>query len=122
MTQIHYVPLFRRARAKQTPYGKRRALALSRQTLVVPRISGRNVSVPFTQMSIGGDKVLASASSRVLLKVGWKGSRKSLPASYLTGLMAGIRAKEKGVKTAVFYIGFQRFVRGSRLMAGAKGV
>jgi len=45
-----------------------------------------------------GDTVVASAHSRYLLEKGWKGSRKSVPAAYLTGYLAGKKAIGKGAK------------------------
>ena len=69
-----------------------------------------------------GDKVLASAHSRQLLKLGWKGSLKSTPACYLLGLLAGKKALAAGVKEAVAYNGLVPFIKGSRVAALLKGV
>ncbi|MBI2184814.1 MAG: 50S ribosomal protein L18 [Thaumarchaeota archaeon] len=121
MQQARYIPVFRRSRLNYTNYGVRRTLAVSRIPLLVVRISGRNVSVQVTEMATGGDIVLVSASSRELIKLGWKGSRKSLPAAYLTGLLAGTKAVKKGVKKATLYIGLESFVPKSRIMAVVKG-
>ncbi len=105
-----------------TDYRTRRALVLSRIPLVVPRVSGRNVCVQIVEMVLVGDRVLASASSRELIKLGWKGSRKCLPAAYLTGLLAGTKAVKNGVKEAVLYLGLETFVPGSRAMAVLRGI
>ena len=69
---------------------------------------------------IKGDKVLASAHSRFLLKDGWKGSRKNIPASYLTGYMAGKKALSNGVTDAILYGGTRRYT--DRMAAALKGV
>jgi large subunit ribosomal protein L18 len=66
--------------------------------------------------------VVSSAHSRNLLKLGWKGSSKSVPACYLLGLLAGKRAKEEGIETAYLYSGLSKFVTGSRVAAVVKGV
>ena len=66
--------------------------------------------------------MLSSAHSRNLKKLGWKGSPKSVPACYLLGLLAGKRAKEKGVEKAYLYNGLSLFVNGSRVSALVKGV
>ncbi|MCH2605098.1 MAG: 50S ribosomal protein L18, partial [Candidatus Nitrosopelagicus sp.] len=65
-------------------------------------------------------KVLASAHSRFLLKDGWKGSRKNIPASYLTGYMAGKKALSNGVTDAILYSGTRRYT--DRMAAALKGV
>jgi large subunit ribosomal protein L18 len=67
-----------------------------------------------------GDKVVASAHSRYLLEKGWKGSRKSVPAAYLTGYLAGKKALGKGAKDAILYTGTRRYTQ--RMAAALKGV
>ena len=67
-----------------------------------------------------GDTVIASAHSRYLLEKGWKGSRKSVPAAYLTGYLAGKKAMGKGAKGAIMYTGTRRFTQ--RMSAALKGV
>jgi len=56
-----------------------------------------------------------------LTKFGWMGSRKNIPAAYLTGLLAGLKAKDK-VKEAILYTGLRRFVPNSRIAAVVKGL
>ena len=67
-----------------------------------------------------GDKVIASAHSRYLIEKGWKGSRKSIPAAYLTGYLAGKKALGKGAKDAILYTGTRRYTQ--RMAAALKGV
>jgi large subunit ribosomal protein L18 len=64
---------------------------------------------------------LASAHSSELKEFGWKGSCGNLPAAYLTGLLAGRRAKAEGVSDAVLDIGVYARGPGSRIFAAAKG-
>jgi len=69
---------------------------------------------------MAGDKVIASAHSTYLIKKGWKGSRKSVPAAYLTGYLAGKKALGNGAKGAVLYTGTRRYTQ--RMAAALKGV
>jgi large subunit ribosomal protein L18 len=117
-----YVPLQRRRREGVTDYRSRKRAITSQATLLVVRISNKNVSSQFVKPRVSGDEVLASAHSRQLRKLGWKGSLKSTPACYLLGLLAGRKAQAKGVKEAVLYNGVVPFIRGSRIAAFAKGV
>jgi len=67
-----------------------------------------------------GDKVIASAHSRYLLDKGWKGSRKSISAAYLTGYLAGKKALVSGAKDAILYTGTRKYTQ--RMAAALKGV
>ncbi len=117
-----YVPLPRRRREGVTDYRSRKRAITSQATLLVVRISNKNVSSQFVKPKVNGDVVLASAHSRQLRKLGWKGSLNSTPACYLLGFLAGRKALEKGVKEAVLYNGVVPFIRGSRIAAFVKGV
>jgi len=68
-----------------------------------------------------GDKTLASAVSKELRNHGWSYATANLPAAYLTGLLAGRRARERGVESAVLDIGLNPPVKGSRVYAALKG-
>lgn len=118
----YHVPLLRRRREGVTDFRARKRAVTSHGTLLVVRISNKNVSSQFVKPEVAGDKVLASAHSRQLRKLGWKGSPKSTPACYLLGLHAGHKAKEAGVNDAVLYNGVVPFVKGSRIAAFVKGV
>ncbi len=117
-----HIYILRRRMEGKTDYRKRKSILLSRSVFVAPRISGKNVTVQFSKATLKGDYVLASAHSRELYKVGWKGSGKSLPAAYLTGLVAGLKALRAGVKEASLYAGLERYRHGSRISAVLKGV
>ena len=116
-----YVPILRRRREGVTDYRSRKRAITSRSSLLVVRVSNKNVSSQFVTPKVGGDVVVASVHSRQLLKLGWKGSLKSTPACYLLGLLAGKKAIEKGVKEAVLYNGVDPFIRGARVSAFVKG-
>jgi large subunit ribosomal protein L18 len=68
-----------------------------------------------------GDRVLASAHSSELKDYGWKGPCGNLPAAYLTGLLAGHRAKTSGIAKAILDMGLHARGPGSRIFAATKG-
>ena len=76
---------------------------MGRRDYITVQISSENTLVQIHKPEMQGDKVLASAHSRYLLGKGWKGSRKNIPAAYLTGYLAGKKALVKGVNAAVLY-------------------
>ncbi|MEM4298397.1 MAG: 50S ribosomal protein L18 [Nitrososphaerota archaeon] len=117
-----YVPIFRRRREGKTDYRKRKLIVIAKRPFITVHISGKNIQTQISRAEPQGDKVIASAHSRELLEYGWKGSRKSLPAAYLTGFLLGLRALKKGVKEAILYTGVRRYIRGSRITAVVKGL
>lgn len=121
-TKQKYVPIYRRRREGVTDYRARKKIITSSVPLLAVRVSSKNVSAQFIRPKAVGDEVVSSAHSRNLKKLGWKGSTKSVPACYLLGLLAGKRAKAKGVEQAYLYNGLAAFVNGSRVAALVKGV
>lgn len=117
-----YVPLLRRRREGVTDYRSRKRAITSHRVLLVVRISNKNVTSQFVIPKVNGDTVVASAHSRELLKLGWRGSLKSTPACYLLGMLAGKKALANGIEEAVLYNGLAPFVRGGRVGALVKGV
>jgi large subunit ribosomal protein L18 len=93
---------------------------MGRRDYITVQISSENTLVQIHKPEMQGDKVLASAHSRYLLGKGWKGSRKNIPAAYLTGYLAGKKALGKGVKAAVLYSGTRKYTQ--RMAAALKGV
>ncbi len=108
--------------AELTNYGSGGRHIVPEGYLLAVRISGQERHCPVHQAPVKGDVVLSSSHSHELRKHGWKGSLKSTPACYLLGLLAGRKAKEKGIEEAFLYNGVIPFVKGSRLSAFAKGV
>lgn len=68
---------------------------------------------------MAGDKVIASAHSRFLIAKGWKGSRKNVPAAYLTGYLAAKKALASGIKEVIMYSGTRKYTQ--RMAAALKG-
>jgi len=112
---------FRRRREGKTNYRKRLALIKSGKPRIVVRKTLRRIIVQFIKFDPKGDRVIACADSKDLIKYGWRGSAKNTPAAYLVGYIAAKRALEKGVKEAVLDIGLHRPTRGARIFAALKG-
>ncbi len=117
----HKVP-FRRRREGKTDYRHRIGLLKGGKVRAVVRKSNRATRVQFVEYAATGDKVVASAVSTDLAELGWTGSGKSTPGAYLTGLLAGKRAKEKGVEEAVLDIGLREPAKGATIFAALKGI
>ena len=95
-------------------------MLIGRRDFVTVTVSNENTQVQILKPEIAGDKVIASAHSRYLLQKGWKGSRKSIPAAYLTGYLAGKKAIGSGAKDAILYTGTRKYTQ--RMAAALKGV
>jgi large subunit ribosomal protein L18 len=117
---LTYVHTLKRIRDDKTNYRRRAALLIGRHSFVTVKVSDQNVAAQVLKPTPTGDVVIASAHSRELEKQGWKGALNNLPACYLTGLLMGKKALEKGVKNAVLYIGKDHFT--SRVAACMKGI
>lgn len=116
-----YVPIMRRRREGKTNY-KKRKIAIMRKLPFVSVFFGRkNIFVQISSAQKEGDRTLVATHSRELIKYGWLGSRKNIPAAYLTGLLTGLKAKDK-VEQTFLYIGLKRFQHNSRLTALIKGL
>jgi len=77
--------------------------------------------VQIVQSKLSGDKVLISAFSKELgLKYGWIANTGNIPASYLTGYLAGLRAKKENIQEAIFDLGM--LYNKNRVLATCKGV
>lgn len=115
-----YSVILRRLREEKTNYKKRKLMLMSRQDFITVQISNENTLVQIHKPQFTGDKVVASAHSRFLVSKGWKGSRKNVPAAYLTGYMAGKKALASGTSEAILYSGTRKYTQ--RMAAALKGV
>jgi len=88
---------------------------------IVVRKSTRYLTVQVVSSRAGGDVVQACAFSKELSGYHWVGGFKNTPAAYLTGLLAGLKAKAKGIERAIPDIGLSPSVRSSRVFAALKG-
>jgi len=115
-----YSKILRRLREEKTNYRKRGTMLMGKRDFITVNISNQNTQVQILTPGMTGDKVISSAHSRYLIEKGWKGSRKSVPAAYLTGYLAGKKAISKGVKDAILYTGTKRYTQ--RMAAALKGI
>jgi len=111
----------RRRREGKTDYNLRLKLLASRKPRLVIRKSLRNITAQLVEYKEEGDRVMAASNSRELIKLGWKHSRKNIPAAYLTGLLLGQKAKSKGIKEAILDIGSYTSIKGNLIYAALKG-
>ncbi len=111
----------KRRMQQKTNYKKRLALVKSGKPRLVIRKSLDNMRVQLVGFNAGGDKTLASAVSAELAALGWKMGSGNISAAYLTGLLAGARAKKAGINEAVPDLGLQTNTKGSRIYAALKG-
>lgn len=115
-----YSRILRRLREEKTNYKRRYRMLVGKNDFISVNITNENTSVQILTPQMSGDSVIASAHSRFLVSKGWKGSRKSISAAYVTGYLAGKRAKAKGAKEAILYIGTKKYT--DRVAAALKGV
>ena len=113
----------RRRRDGITDYRKRLNLLRSRKTRIVIRKSLKHTRVQFVEYDSSGDKILANAISNELVSnYNWKFSTSTTPAAYLTGFLAGTRAKNKGISECVLDSGRHPPITGSKIFASVKGL
>ncbi len=112
----------RRRREGKTDYRKRIKHLRSGQPRAVIRRSTRNIRIQFIEYHPKGDHIIASANGLELEKYGWTGSAANTPAAYLTGYLAGKRAKRAGIAKAVLDIGLFTPTKGARVFASLKGL
>lgn len=114
---------FNRRIRGQTDYQQRLKLLKGGLTRVVVRKSNNGVVVQFVDYADNGDKILTSARSVDLKKLGFTLNTGNIASAYLTGLLAGKRAKKAGIDSEVIVdLGLQKIFYGSRLFAAVKGV
>lgn len=111
----------RRKREGKTNYKKRLRVLLSEKPRLLVRTSSKNVLGQVVDYEDQGDRVIASASSKELEKMGWKYARGNLPSAYLVGFLTAKKAQMKKVKEVVFDIGMRPPITGSRVFAFLKG-
>ncbi|MFX1338228.1 MAG: 50S ribosomal protein L18 [Promethearchaeota archaeon] len=111
----------RRRYEGKTNYHRRLKLLKSRKLRIVIRASNNHMVVQFVESKKGGDKVLVSAFSKELLKkYNYNANTGNIPASYLTGYLAGLRAKKNNIQEAILDLGI--FYHRNRILAAFKGI
>ena len=120
-TGPRYTVPMRRRREARTDYHQRLRLLKSGKPRLVARKSNRHVRAQLVETGPQGDETAASASSQDLSEYGWEGPTGNVPAAYLTGLLAGLRAVEAGVEEAVLDIGLNSPTPGNKVFALQEG-
>jgi large subunit ribosomal protein L18 len=110
---------YRRKREGLTNYGKRLRLLSSGIPRLIIRKSTSHMLVQIAGHESTGDKIVVTAHTSELKKLGWEYSCSNTPAAYLAGYIAGKRGLEKGVSECIVDLGLQ--AKGSRLFAAIKG-
>ena len=113
---------FRRRREGRTDYRRRLRLLRSSLPRAVVRKSLNHMQIQIVAYDEKGDRIVVSAVSQELKAFGWTAGTGTVPAAYLTGLLAGRRAAQKGVTRAVLDVGVQKPAGGGRLFAAANGL
>ena len=120
-TGPRYTVPMRRRREARTDYHQRLRLLKSGKPRLVARKSNKNVRAQLVTTGPQGDRIAASAHSQDLAEYGWEAPTGNMPAAYLTGLLAGLRALEAGVEEAVLDIGLNSPTPGSKVFAVQEG-
>ncbi|WP_336327137.1 50S ribosomal protein L18 [Halovenus sp. HT40] len=120
-TGPRYTVPMRRRREARTDYHQRLRLLKSGKPRLVARKSNKHVRAQLVTTGPQGDNTLASAHSQDLAEYGWEAPTSNMPAAYLTGLLAGLRAVEAGIEEAVLDIGLNSPTPGSKVFAVQEG-
>jgi large subunit ribosomal protein L18 len=111
----------RRRREARTDYHQRLRLLKSGKPRLVARKSNKQVRAQLVTTGPTGDQTVAAAESNDLAEYGWEAPTGNMPAAYLTGLLAGLRAIEAGIEEAVLDIGLNSPTPGSKVFAVQEG-
>ena len=111
----------RRRREARTDYHQRLRLLKSGKPRLVARVSNKHVRAQLVMTGEQGDRTLAAAHSADLADYGWEAPTGNLPAAYLTGYLAGLRAVDAGLEEAVLDIGLNTATPGSKVFAVQEG-
>ena len=113
----------RRRKENKTDYKLRTGLLKSGIVRIVVRRTNKYFILQAVESVEAQDKVIATVTSKDLLKNGWDakkgGSLKSIPAGYLTGILM---AKKLGKGKFIMDLGMARTEAGSRVFAVVKGL
>ncbi len=116
---------YKRRRHAKTDYRRRMRLLRGGSARAVVRVSNTQTTCQLISYNSQGDNVLASISGNSLVNdFGWPldASRKSIPASYLTGFAMGKVALSAGHKEAILDVGLAASTPGNRVFAALKGM
>lgn len=113
----------KRRKECKTDYKLRMGLLKSEKPRIVIRRTNNYMIVQAVNSSEAQDKVIKGVTSKDLIAQGWdakfKGSLKSVPAAYLTGILLAKGLKEKDF---IVDLGMTKNVAGNRAYAVIKGL
>ncbi len=116
----------RRRHEGRTDYLIRLKLLKSEKPRMVFRRTNKYATAQYVTSEAGQDKIVFGVNSKMLMKHGWpekfEGSLKSVPASYLTGYLAGKKIIKDKLEEPIIDFGMQRVIKKSKLFAFLKGL
>ena len=115
-----------RRKEYKTDYLKRIKLLKSGSPRVVFKKTNKYIIAQYVKSKEAQDKVEVGITSKILIKYGWQkefeGSLKSIPASYLTGLLIGKKILEKKLEKPIIDFGMIRVLHKNRAFAFLRGL
>ncbi len=116
--------LKRRRREFKTDYLKRLKLLKSEKPRLVFRKTNKYLEAQYVLSEDAQDKVLFGITSKELLKYGMpkEASLKSIPSSYLFGILFGKFIKKKKLKKPILDFGMLRILHKSKIYGFLKGL
>ena len=90
---------FKRRKKGKTDYNLRLRLLKSNLHRFVIRKTLNNVNIQLIKYEPNGDKIVLESTTKQLRKYGWKTHLGNIPSSYLTGYIAGLKARKMGIST-----------------------
>lgn len=116
----------RRRRENKTDYYKRIELLKASSPRLTFRKTNKCLIAQYISSSEAKDKIEFGLDTRELLKHGWPkeklGSLKSIPASYLLGILCGKKIKDKKMKTPILDWGMLISTHKTKPFAFLKGL
>ena len=116
----------RRRKEHKTDYLKRIKLLKSSSPRIVFKKTNKYIIAQYVKSKEAQDKIEIGINSKILIKYGWPkefvGSLKSIPASYLTGLLIGKKILEKKLGKPLVDFGMIRVLHKNRAFAFLKGL
>lgn len=116
----------RRRTEKKTNYNRRLKLLKSDLPRLVFRKTNSYVIAQYIVSDDAQDSINFGITSKALLKYGWpeefKGSLKSIPASYLVGYLMAKKINSKKLENPIVDFGMQRVLHKTKLFAFLKGL
>ncbi len=118
--------LKKRRKENKTDYSKRINLLKSNSPRIVFRKTNRYIIAQYVTSREAQDKIEEGITSKELLKYGWpkefESGLKTIPASYLIGLLIGQKILKKKMEKPVADSGMNRIVHKNRFFAFLKGL